>query len=160
MYNVTTLARIASTVDVKNFTALSNDGSQTSETRKVATFLIASDRPYKTKDGKYTTDFIRAKAWNGLGETIAKYFQKGDKIMLFGYLESIQYTQKSDEKCPKCSAELEISNDKRTFDFRVTGFEFVEATSKRNDSNIKVKEANAQHEPIEESIVEDEAPFA
>lgn len=164
MHNVTTLARIASTIELRTLNALNPDGAQASESRKVATFLVASDRPYKTRDGKYTTDFIRAKAWNGLAETIAKYFQKGDKIMLFGYLESSQYTQKADEKCPKCSTELEISSDKRAFDIRITGFEFVEAATKRNESNVRVKNTDATNnspvEAVNEEIIGDESPWA
>jgi len=163
MFNVTTLGRLASNIDVKTYTTPGADGAA-GETRCVATFLLASDRPYKNKDGKQVTDFIRAKAWNGLGETLAKYFSKGDKIMVFGHLESSDYQRKTAVACPSCSQELEFTSDKIiAWDLRISGFEFVEASSKRNGeqaqtSGVAVK-AKVQPTATTDVIVNDDAPW-
>lgn len=50
-------------------------------------FNIAVDRSYKSGEDKIT-DFFNCTAWRGLGETIAKHFQKGKEIALFGEMQS------------------------------------------------------------------------
>lgn len=50
----------------------------------VTKFGIAVRRNYKNKDGEYETDFINVSAWGKQGETIAKFFKKGDPIEASG----------------------------------------------------------------------------
>lgn len=50
----------------------------------VTKFAIAVKRDYKNKNGEYETDFINVTAWGKQGETIAKYFKKGDPIEAVG----------------------------------------------------------------------------
>ena len=57
----------------------------------VATFTIATDRDYKPKDGDRTADFIDAVAWRGTAEFIAKYFHKGDMIIINGRIQTRTY---------------------------------------------------------------------
>lgn len=50
----------------------------------VTKFSIAVRRGFKNKDGEYEADFINVSAWGKQGETIAKYFKKGDPIEASG----------------------------------------------------------------------------
>ena len=50
----------------------------------VTKFSIAVRRDFKNKEGEYETDFINVSAWGKQGETIAKYFKKGDPIEASG----------------------------------------------------------------------------
>ena len=56
---------------------------------------VAVDRR-KGKDGTKRTDFFTCDAWGKTGETISKFFHKGDGIILTGRMESSQKAQ--DEK--------------------------------------------------------------
>lgn len=53
-------------------------------TTTVTKFTIAVKRDYKNKNGEYETDFINVSAWGKQGETISKYFKKGDPIEASG----------------------------------------------------------------------------
>lgn len=50
----------------------------------VTRFSVAVRRDYKNKAGSYDSDFISCEAWGAKGETIAKFFKKGDPIELEG----------------------------------------------------------------------------
>ena len=54
----------------------------------VATFTIAIDRRFKNANGERQADFISCVAWRGTGENIAKYFHKGDGIVVEGTVQS------------------------------------------------------------------------
>ena len=43
-------------------------------------FAIAVQRPYSSQDGERQTDFFECTAWRGLGETIARFTKKGNKV--------------------------------------------------------------------------------
>ena len=50
----------------------------------VAKFDIAVDRKYKNAAGEREVDFFKCIAWRQTGEFIAKYFKKGNKILVTG----------------------------------------------------------------------------
>lgn len=54
-------------------------------------FSIAVNRDYKGSDGERKTDFFNCVAWRGLGETVAKYMKKGNKIRVTGSIETRTY---------------------------------------------------------------------
>lgn len=90
---------------------------------KVANFSIAVNRKYKSNgELRDEVSFLDMVAWDKGAETIAKYFDKGDSIILY------------------CSAKQEVWEDKDTSKkrskvvFRVERFEFPPANSK-NKSN-------------------------
>ena len=60
----------------------------------VVTFRIAVDRDYQTKDGEKKTDFFDVTAWRQKAEFVAKYFEKGQLILVDGRLETDIYTDK------------------------------------------------------------------
>lgn len=76
------LGRLTSDVELKT----------TSNGVSVASFSVAVDRAYKTKDEERQTDFINCVAWRGTAEFISKYFHKGQRIALQGSLQSRKYT--------------------------------------------------------------------
>ena len=60
----------------------------------VTRFQIASDRPYKNKDGEYKADFVDVVAWRKTADFVSKYFKKGDMISLTGRIETNNYSDK------------------------------------------------------------------
>lgn len=60
----------------------------------VTRFQVASDRPYKDKDGEYKADFIDVVAWRKTADFVSKYFKKGDMINIVGRIETSNYVDK------------------------------------------------------------------
>lgn len=54
-------------------------------------FSIAVNRNYKGSDGERKTDFFNCVAWRGLGENVAKYVKKGDRVAVSGSIELRNY---------------------------------------------------------------------
>lgn len=64
----------------------------------VCGFSIAVDRRFKSTDGEKTTDFFDIVAWRNSGEFVAKYFSKGQEILVSGEMQTRTYTDKSGNK--------------------------------------------------------------
>ena len=64
-----------------------------------ANFSIAVDRKYKNAAGEKEVDFFNCTAWRQTGEFIAKYFKKGNKILLTGTVQNRTYVNKEGIKC-------------------------------------------------------------
>lgn len=61
--------------------------------QSVCEFTIAVNRKsWKTEES--TSDFFRISAWRGLGETCAKYLEKGRKVAVIGELKATTYVGK------------------------------------------------------------------
>ena len=58
---------------------------------KVCRFSIAVNRNYASNDGERKTDFFNCVAGRGLGENVAKYVKKGDKVAVSGSVELRNY---------------------------------------------------------------------
>ena len=72
---------------------------QTQSGVSVASFRIAVDRNYQSKDtGERQADFISCVAWRQTGEFISRYFQKGRMIALEGSLQTRNYEDKTGAK--------------------------------------------------------------
>ena len=54
-------------------------------------FSIAVNRNYGGADGERKTDFFNVVAWRGLGETVARYAKKGNKVAVSGPIEHRNY---------------------------------------------------------------------
>lgn len=65
---------------------------------KLCTFSIAVQRDFKNADGEQDTDFFRIIAWGSLADFIAKYFDKGQPIVIEGALRNRTYTDKNNIK--------------------------------------------------------------
>ena len=83
------------------------------KTTKVVNFVLASSRRFKKKDGSSDeeTTFVNCEAWDSGAETIAKWFNKGDQIIINGSLKNERWEDKEGNK---------RSRDK----VRVSNFEF------------------------------------
>lgn len=57
----------------------------------VCRFSIAVNRDYTDAEGNRQTDFFNCTAWRGLGETIARYCKKGNKVMVGGSIQLRSY---------------------------------------------------------------------
>lgn len=55
----------------------------------VCRFSIAVNR--RTSDGDRKADFYKVTAWRGLGETVARYARKGNKLAVVGNIELRTY---------------------------------------------------------------------
>lgn len=58
---------------------------------KICRFSIAVNRNFTGSDGERKTDFFNCVAWRALGETIARYTRKGNKVCVSGTIETRNY---------------------------------------------------------------------
>lgn len=63
--------------------------SETAAGVSVCRFSIAVNR--RSSDGERKADFYNVTAWRGLGETVARYAQKGNKLAVCGNIELREY---------------------------------------------------------------------
>ena len=77
MNKIMLLGRTTSAIELK----------QTAGGKSVASFTLAVRRPF-TKD---TTDFINIVVWDKQAETASRYVNKGDMIVVEGYLTNRSY---------------------------------------------------------------------
>ena len=68
---------------------------QTQNGANCATFTLAVNRQFRDKDGNRETDFFPCVAWRQTGEALAKYCIKGNKIAVWGALQTRKYTDKN-----------------------------------------------------------------
>ena len=64
--------------------------TQTPSGVAVCKFTLAVNRP-KTSDGEQQTDFFNCTAWRGVGENIARYSKKGEKLAVCGSVQIRTY---------------------------------------------------------------------
>lgn len=60
----------------------------------VSNIRVAVDRDFKNKDGEREADFLDVVVWRKTAEFVAKFFAKGDMIVVEGRLQSRTYTDK------------------------------------------------------------------
>ncbi|MDE7083468.1 MAG: single-stranded DNA-binding protein [Clostridia bacterium] len=65
--------------------------TETSGGIKICRFAIAVNRNYSSSDGERKTDFFNCVAWRALGETVARYSRKGNKVAVSGSIELRNY---------------------------------------------------------------------
>ena len=71
----------------------------------VASFALAVDRDYTSKDGgERETDFVDVVAWRGTAEFVCKYFTKGQAAIVSGRLQIRPWTDDNGNK--RRSAEI------------------------------------------------------
>ena len=94
----------------------------------VASFTLAVDRDFKSKDGVKETDFIDCVAWRDKAEFISKYFSKGKMAVVSGRLQIREWTDKDGKN--RRSAEVVVDNiyfgDSKTSQQPVAEPEFTE----------------------------------
>ncbi len=65
--------------------------SETQSGVSVCRFGIAVNRRSGSSDGERKADFYKVTAWRGLGETVARYAKKGNKVAVLGNIELRTY---------------------------------------------------------------------
>ena len=70
----------------------------TNNGKKFTLFCIACQRNYKNAEGKYDADFIDCIASEKIAEHIAKYFHKGNEIIVSGELQTRMYDDQNGQK--------------------------------------------------------------
>lgn len=82
---------------------------RTASGKAVTSFTLACDRDFKNQQtGEKEVDFLDCVAWGGTGETVAKYFAKGQLAAVSGRLQIRQYTDKNGQN--RRQAEILVSN--------------------------------------------------
>ena len=61
-------------------------------------FRLAVERDYRDGAGEKVTDFINCTAWRGTADFVAKYFGKGQMMLVVGALTSRNYEDKNGQK--------------------------------------------------------------
>ena len=84
--SVSLMGRLTSDVELKT----------TSSGKSVANFTLAINK-FSTKDHPESS-FIDCVAWSGTAELIAKYFKKGQKLVVVGRLETRTFEDKNNTK--------------------------------------------------------------
>jgi len=74
----------------------------------VASFSLAVDRRFGSKDGERQTDFIDCVAWRQTAEFLSKYFTKGRMCAVHGTLQIRDWQDKEGNK--RRSAEVVVDN--------------------------------------------------
>ena len=65
--------------------------TETASGVQICRFSIAVTRNYTGSDGERKTDFFNCVAWRGLGESVARYAHKGNKVAVSGSIELRNY---------------------------------------------------------------------
>ena len=82
---------------------------QTPSGASVATFRIAVERDFKSKEtGEKETDFVTIVTWRSTAEFVSRYFQKGRMAIVEGRLQMRNYTDRDGNK--RTAAEVVADN--------------------------------------------------
>ena len=60
----------------------------------VVTLNVAVKRDFKNKNGENETDWLTVVIWRQTAEMVAKYFKKGDQILIEGSIQTRRYQDK------------------------------------------------------------------
>ncbi len=103
--------------------------TQASEPLAICRFVVAVDRPFSRnrQEGEPTADFINCVAFGKRGESISKFFNKGNKIALDGRLQINSYNDKDGNK--RYSANVIVDD-----------FYFCEKKSADKDENTSISD--------------------
>ena len=74
----------------------------------ITRYTLAVDRKFaKKEDGSKATDFIRCVAFGKAAEFAAKYFHKGQRVLVDGRLQIGEFTNKDGQKVPTADVVIE-----------------------------------------------------
>lgn len=129
---------------------------KTASDKPVASFTIAVNKPYNKEHDHPEADFFNCVAWEAKAEFIAKYFHKGDRIIVAGRLQTREYNDKDGKK-------------QRVVELVVEESEFVEkraenaprADAPANAAPVRASDPERSAAPSRQSIESepDELPF-
>lgn len=105
----------------------------TSNDTSVVSFSLAVDKPYAKQGEARTADFFNLTAWRNTADFIAKYFKKGQMMIVEGLLQNNSYTDNNGQK----RTVTQVLVEKVNF-----------ADTKNQNSTSKSKEV--EYEPVED----------
>jgi|TARA_R110002110_G_scaffold15839_4_gene70000 single-strand DNA-binding protein len=114
----------------------------------VVNFTVASSRKFKKKDGTLDeeTTFVNCEAWDSGAETICKWFEKGDSIIVHGSLKNDKWEDKE-------------GNMRYREKVRVSTFEFPpKGKQKKQDESTTTSESSGDFSS-KENVPEEALPF-
>ena len=85
----------------------------------VVTLNVAVKRDFKNKNGENETDWLTVVIWRQTAEMVAKFFKKGDQILIEGSIKTRKFTDKN-------------GNNRTAFEIVANNVHFVE--SKKSDN--------------------------
>lgn len=110
-----------------------------------ANFSLAIDKPYNKEKDHPEAVFVNCNAWRNRADFLAKYFGKGDKVAVEGYLDDNVWTDKDGRE----------HKDKIVV---VDDIEFVERKSNKSTENDSAKtESSARSDDEDED--DSDLPF-
>ena len=120
---------------------------QTQGGTSVLGMSVAVQRSRKDPDGNYPTDFFECTFWGKLAENAAKFFQKGDQIIVRGRMESRKYEDKN-------------GNKRTAWEVQADGYEFCgkKGNASQSPSEPSAPEGFDPDTPLSE-IGSGDAPF-
>lgn len=133
---------------------------RTSTNKSVLDFSIACNEG-KTRDGREIVEFVNVQAWENQADTIAKYFSKGDKIMVEGKIRTTSYDGQNG-KVYRTYVQLErfeFCGSKKNFT-RDIHVGLDEPKEEPNDTEQKLAKNFGGYTTMNEDCIEtDELPF-
>ena len=110
--------------------------TQAAEPLAVCRFSVAVERPYKKgrQEDEPTADFINCVCFGKRGESIGKYFRKGNRITLIGRIQVSQYKDKE-------------GNNRYSTDILVEDFEFCETKAESESTGVTPAQTSQTNTP-------------
>ncbi len=113
----------------------------------VCRFSIAVQRDYTNAEGNREADFFNITVWRGKAESCGKYLKKGNKVAVFGSLQTRSYDDKDGIK-------------RNVTDIIANDVEFLTPKSMQSDSEGEEPTVSAKRErPQLEAIDDNQLPF-
>lgn len=129
------------TVIIGNLVRAPETGTTTSGVN-YCRFTVAVRKRYR-REGQPDSTFFRVTAWRGLGDSCAKYLDKGKKVMVCGEIDASAYTDRD-------------SNPRATLEINAEEVEFLTPRSKEGSAPAgftQVDNAEAQ------AVFDEEPPY-
>lgn len=111
-----------------------------------ANFSLAIDKPYNKEKDHPEAVFVNCNVWRNRADFLAKYFGKGDKVAIEGYLDDNVWTDKDGRE----------HKDKIVV---VDDIEFVERKSNKSTENDSAKTENSDLSDSDEEEDDSDLPF-
>lgn len=120
------------------------DLKQTPKGVSVASFRVAVDRRFTSREGERQADFISIVAWRQQAEFVSKYFSKGNPISIDGSIQTRDYTDKD-------------GNKRYAFEVVADHIAFVPGDGKKSAAPADVQaDTSGEYQEVES---EDDLPF-
>ena len=106
----------------------------------VTTFNVAVNRSYNKEE----VDFFTVVAWRNTAEFVAKYFEKGQEILVRGEMQQRSYEDKD-------------GNKRYVWEVKADNVEFCGSKGNSNGNGTARAEVTTDDEPVFEAVSEEEA---